>query len=54
MASVKAEKPVGTQPSAPATKKASTKAPLTSKSTQKKTREPKKKASGSKAAAKNN
>lgn len=42
MASLKAEKPVGTQPSAPA-KKASAKAPPASKSAQKKPREPKKK-----------
>ncbi|CAN4125214.1 unnamed protein product [Withania somnifera] len=54
MASLKAEKPVGTQPSVPAAKKASAKTPPASKSAQKKTREPKKKASGSKAAAKNN
>lgn len=43
MASMKAEKPVGTQPSAPAAKKASTKAPPASKSSQKKPRETKKK-----------
>lgn len=43
MASIKVEKPVGTQPSAPAPKKASNKAPSASKSAQKKPRETKKK-----------
>ncbi|KAG5608181.1 hypothetical protein H5410_019462 [Solanum commersonii] len=43
MASIKIEKPVGTQPSASTIKKTSTKAPTASKSTPKKTREPKKK-----------
>lgn len=43
MASMKAEKPVGTQPSTSTIKKPSTKAPPTSKSAPKKAREPKKK-----------